>query len=80
MSMSHWPQQQLTVPPELAMKFSYWQSWVPTGAAQRWPGEGGRGGHSGWVEKNKSKLNCSGQKCPGMIDNVIINDPAAEIT
>ena len=51
MSMSHWPQQQLTVSPlELAMKFSNWQSWVP-GAAQRWPGEGGRGGHSGWVEK-----------------------------
>ena len=30
--------------------------------------------------RKKSKLNCFGQNCPGMIDNVIINDPAAEIT
>ena len=35
------PQQQWSV--------SYWQSWAPAGVTQRWPGEGGRGGHSGWI-------------------------------
>ena len=37
------PQQQRSV--------AYWQSWGPAGATQSWPGEGGRGGHSGWIDK-----------------------------
>ena len=56
MSMSHWPQQHLPVTSELSIRFSYWQSGVPSGAAQRLRCEGCRGGHSGRIEKNQKRI------------------------